>query len=377
MKSSFIPDMEARSDNETYYSSAGTVLNGMPKLSYVSAARNYTDVTPTQYFMPRNTKGAIYLNTGYVSEAVAGEDGRFSVNPSLEIILEAAYKCFGLTVEFGRNHPAEMVFHAFHNGALAESYVVAGLEAVTVVSHEFPEFDRLLMEFTKGVPINHIDVNNITFGDSTDYILEYGNELTKTPKGTQQTKVKELQVIRTMYSFGGEVKELARQQVSGQGERITFHFSFPVYDLFCNIGVIVAQSSYFAIVEVPSRSMEIIVSGREYFVSQAKLSRPLNVTGTLEVWENPLVSSFSHADDLAGWVGDYLRADREYDLQYRGEPRIDANDIMFLENKYVPDLLLRAYQHTLKFNGSLSGTIKARRDVGNVAAAKNRLARRG
>ncbi|MFQ7877084.1 hypothetical protein, partial [Enterocloster sp.] len=59
---------------------------------------------------------------------------------------------------------------------------------------------------------------------------------------------------------------------------------------------------------------------------------------------------------------------------YRGEPRIDANDIAFLENKYVPDLLIRVTDHTLKFNGGLSGTIKARRDMSYVATAKNRLA---
>lgn len=105
-------------------------------------------------------------------------------------------------------------------------------------------------------------------------------------------------------------------------------------------------------------------------------SRQLNPTGQLETWENPLVSDVIHAANLADWIGDYMRADREYDLQYRGEPRLDANDIAFLENKYVPDLLLRVYEHTLKFDGAFSGTIKARRDMGNVAAAKNRLASR-
>ena len=104
------------------------------------------------------------------------------------------------------------------------------------------------------------------------------------------------------------------------------------------------------------------------------MSRQLNTSGSRECWENPLVSDFVHAVDLADWIGDYMRADREYDLEYRGEPRIDTNDIMFLENKYVPDLLVRVCDHTLKFNGALSGTIKARRDTGNVAAAKNRLA---
>ena len=91
------------------------------------------------------------------------------------------------------------------------------------------------------------------------------------------------------------------------------------------------------------------------------------------MWENPLVSSSALGADLAEWIGDYLRSDREYDLTYRGEPRIDANDIAFLENKYVPDLLLRIYEHTLKFNGALSGTIKARRDMTHVGRTKNKL----
>ena len=113
----------------------------------------------------------------------------------------------------------------------------------------------------------------------------------------------------------------------------------------------------------------MIINGYEYNAAQAVVTRQLNPTGTVEAWENPLVSTSEHAADLAEWVGNYLRADREYDLNYRGEPRIDANDIAFLENKYVP-----IYEHTLKFNGALSGTIKARRDMSNVAAAKNRLA---
>lgn len=139
---------------------------------------------------------------------------------------------------------------------------------------------------------------------------------------------------------------------------------------------IVSSSAYYATVELMGVAgvVEVALSGREYVVTQAKISRKLNPTGSLESWENPLVSDVIHAANLADWIGDYLKADREYDLQYRGEPRIDANDIAFLENKYVPDLIIRVTDHTLKFNGALSGTIKARRDVSYVETAKNRLA---
>ena len=282
-----------------------------------------------------------------------------------------------------------MVFHAYYNGQLMEDYEVPGLSEVTVVSHEFPEFDRLVLEFTRGVPNNRVVLNNITFGDSTDYVLEYGVELTKTPKGTQLAKVRELQVIRTLYGLSAEsAKELAKETVSvtAADNRYTFYFSNPSYGLTAAITAvqdgqnvtIIECSAYSATVELTgiTGEVEVAISGKEYVVTQAKVSRQLNPTGQLETWENPLVSDVIHAANLADWIGDYMRADREYDLQYRGEPRLDANDIAFLENKYVPDLLLRVYEHTLKFDGAFSGTIKARRDMGNVAAAKNRLAGR-
>ena len=388
LKSSFIPDMEAASDKETYFSHAGRILDKTEKESYAMAAQDYSDTNRTQYFLPRNDAGEVYLNTGYVSEQMADSAGAFMNNPTVVITLETAFKCFGLTLEFGRNHPEAMTFHAYYNNALQEDYSVTGLEQISVISHEFPEFDRLVLEFTKGYPNNRIVVDNISFGESTDYVMEYGAELTKTPKGTQVAKTRELQVMRTLYNPGEEPKELAKETItlSAIDNRYTFYFSNPSYDLSCAItepqagqaAAIVEASNYYATVEVTGAAgaVEVTINGREYGTSQAKVSRQLNPTGTLETWKNPLVSDVRHAADLADWIGDYMKADREYELVYRGEPRIDANDIVFLENRYVADLLLRIYDHTLNFNGALSGSMKARRDMSNVATAKNRLAGR-
>ena len=387
MKSSFLPDMAASSEDETYFSHAAKVLDQTEKEEYALAGADYTAAAAQQMFLPRKTEGAFYRNTGYISEAVAGEDGLFAVNPVLEIDLEAQYKCFGLTLEFGFNHPESMVFHAYLNGDLAEDYEVSQMSQVEVVNHEFPEFDRLVLEFTKGQPGNRVILDNVIFGDSTDYELSYGCELTKTPKGTQLPKVRELQVIRTLYRESTEEKELSRETViPDEMGRYTFYFSNASYGLSCSItepqegqkAEIVESSDYYAVVEFTGVSgpCEIVVLGREYVLTTAMLTRKLYDTGTLETWENPLVSEPGHASDLAEWIGDYLRADREYDLSYRGEPRLDANDLAFLENKYVPDLLLRVFEHTLEFNGALSGSIKARRDMSHVAAAKNRLERR-
>lgn len=389
LKSSFVPDMEAASDDEAYFSNAAAVLDHTGKDAYASAGQDHTAADGAAYFLPRQAEGTTYLNVGYISDSVADGEGRFAENPTISITMEAAFKCFGLTLEFGRNWPDTVVFHAYNNDVPVEDYAVSGLSQTHVVNHEFPEFDHLVLEFTQGCPNNRVTLDNITFGDSTDYVLEYGVELTKTPKGTQLTKVKELQVVRTIYNLSTEdAKELVRETiaVAAQDNQYTFYLSNPSYDLSAAIAeasegqtaAIIDSSAYYVTVGLAgvSGAVEVVITGKEYVVTQARVSRQLNTTGSLETWENPLVSDVVHAANLVDWIGDYMKSDREYDLQYRGEPRIDANDIAFLENKYVPDLLIRVTDHTLKFNGGLSGTIKARRDMSHVATAKDRLAGR-
>lgn len=378
MKSSFIPDMEASSENETYFSRAASILEKTTKSTYATVEKNHTDASSGQFFLPRD--GGTYFDVGYVSENVADDSGAFAENPVVTIHLEARYKCFGLTLEFGKNYPVEMVLRSYLDAVLLEEYFVTSLSEITVISHEFPEFDQLQMEFLKGAPHDRVNLKQITFGDSTDYELSYGEELTKTPKGTQLSKVRELQVTRTIYSSGVEKRQLVKETVPAGETQHTFYLNtashgYEIEGTNDEVVKIIDSTAYYVTVEISGETeTEVIINGYEYYTTQAVVTRQLNATGTVEQWENPLISGTDHAADLAEWVGDYLRADREYDLTYRGEPRIDANDITFLENKYVSDLLLRIYEHTLKFNGALSGTIKARRDMSNVAATKNRLA---
>lgn len=370
LRSSFIPDIVADAEDGTKYSQAGNVLRPGKKAEYASYASDFTKADASQYFI---TEQAPYLETGYVSQAMSGEDGTFIENPRVAVQLEASFTCFGVQFLFGGNLPEEFVLHTALFGEPVEDITIREISQETIVSREFKTFDRMEIEFTKALPFNRILLDYIGFGDVTDYHLEYGHELTKTPKGIQQAKVRELQVIRTIYNQAGENKELAKETivVTPAENRYTFYFSNTACNLTCALtepqegqsATIVESSNYFATVEITgvTGAVEVVLTGREYTTSQAKVSRTLNPTGSLEIWENPLVSDMIHAADLADWIGNYMKADREYELQYRGEPRIDANDLAFLENRYIPDMLIRIYDHTLKFNGALSGSIKARR----------------
>lgn len=373
LKSSFVPDMDAVSEDAAEYSRVGNILKAGKKEQYASYSANFTIADGSQYFLASQ---APYVNTGYVSRDISREDGTFASNPCVTIRMEAAYTCFGLRMLFGGNVPEELILHTSLYGEPGEDITVTDIGQETVVNREFKTFDCLEIEFVRTYPRNRILLDYVGFGGVTDYHMEYGIELTKTPKGTQLTKVRELQVVRTLYSPSSEEPmELVRETISvtEQHNQYTFYFSSASYGLSVAItnpsdgqtAIITNSSAYYAIVELTGVTgvVEVVMTGKEYITTQAKVSRQLNPTGSMEIWENPLVSDTVHAVNLAEWIGDYLKADREYDLSYRGEPRLEANDLVFLENKYVPDMLVRICDHTLKFNGALSGNIKARRFV--------------
>lgn len=374
LKSSFRADLSADGEGASYYSHTEAILNGESKAEYASAALDYTEEDCGMYFLPREESGVPYLETGYISEQIADENGVFAENPKVTILAEAAYKSFGMTLEFGNTYPKEFAVQAYYEDLLREEIIISDIEKKTIVNHEFPEWDKLVLEFTKGKPHNRIVLNNVAFGEDTDYHLTYGYELTASPKGKQLQKVKEVQIVRTLYSQGQEADvELARETISvtAADNRYTLYFSNPSYGLSCTFAEpksgqsiqIIDQSCYFATVELTGVSgiVEVIINGREYTPSYAKVTRGLNINGEYEVYENPLVSDVVHAANLADWIGDYLKYNKEYELDYRGDPRIDVNDLAYLESKYIQDMKVRIYQHTLTYNGGLSGTITARR----------------
>lgn len=369
-RSNFIPDMTAVAEDETLYSKVGNITEPGKKEEYATYASNFITADGTQFFLPVQEP---WLNTGYVSLEISGADGNFGNHPCVTLQLEAAFTCFGIQMQFGGNPPTEFILHSSLYGAPIENITIDDISKNTIISREFKTFDRLEIEFTKAPPHNRILLDYVGFGDITDYHLDYGYELTSTPKGIQLEKVRELQIVRTLYNQNDEVQELINESISVTPEenQYTFYFTNPAYDFTCTLveqqegqtAMIITSSCYSATVEITgvNGACTVSITGREYVISKAHISRSLNPTGSLEVWENPLVSDIDHAGDLAEWIGNYLQADREYDLKYRGEPRLDANDLAYLENKYVPDLLVRIYDHTLKYNGGLSGTIKARR----------------
>ena len=356
IRSSFVPRMTSTVAREPYFSNGTRILENLPIKEYSLTNGNYTKVDGTTLFLPRSGKADV----GYIDD-----------NMFLSITSEAAFACFGMQLQFGRTYPSKIVIDTSLNGKTVEELSYTVDREDFIISHEFAPFDEMtIYEDAPSKTGGRAVLNKVSFGNVTDYELSYGRELTKTPLGTQLQSVKTLELTRTEYldSTEGE-KELAKVECTKPGEYLA-EFSNPSYG--CTVQAssgtvsVLDTGAYFLRFSYSGSGGEVKVNGKEYLVKTYTMEKELNPTGKREKWKNPLISDTALATDVLDWVGNYLKADREYSLTYRGEPRLMANDLLYLENKYVDKLMLRVYDHTLNYNGALSGSIKARREVSFV-----------
>jgi hypothetical protein len=301
--------------------------------------------------------------------------------------MEAAFTFYSLLLRFGTAYPEAFTIRTYNNSVLNSTYEITETEQNMIVNIDFINVDGMEIEFTKVKPHNRVYLEYVEFGDETNYHIMYHPDLYKTPKGIQLERVKEVQILRSIFTYGTNRIELNNETIQISQELYSFKFEFgnAVHGLSCAVyevgndsngnsipSIYIAQiyesGSYYCVVNFSNppeniTSVKLVIYGYEFMVTTATHKFTLNSTGKTEKWTNPLVSTTVLANDLGEWMAKYYASDRDYELDYRGDPALDVNDLVFLENKYVDNMQVRLYEHTIDFNGVLKGAIKARKKV--------------
>lgn len=373
LKASFVPDMQVSVNNKTDYSSIENLLKDNKKDAYAIASNDFSLVDGSLFFMP---KDGSYKETGYVSNSIADADGNFTVNPVITITLESGFTAFGMIMNFRNVAPQEFVIRTYYLSAIQDTYTVENPDTEYITDYQFNDFDKMEIEFTKGHPNARITIDNILIGDVTDYRLSRTRDLMDNPTGTRHEKVKMISVKKTNYRESQEgFKELITEKVTLTEEmQHTVYFSIASYGFKASvkdnssIGVqIVDSSNYFVTVKFSKATsgteIELVIEGYEYVADESYYRVTHNPNGQEIEWSNPLISTDEQARDLEEWIATYYLGDVDYDISWRGDPRVEANDLFYLELKNREDALIRSYQNELSFNGSWSGSMKARKVV--------------
>lgn len=372
IKSNFVPEATASANNEAWYSNASEILKATPKEEYASLAANYTPVNGGVYFLPREEATELHY-TGFVSEAISDAEGKFAENPIITVVQEVAYLYYGVRFVFGYALPAEFVIRTYNAGELVEEYTVdSDIQKNFVLVHTFNDFDTMQIEFTKTAnPYNRIVLNQFGFGDITEFTMTR-TDMTSSPKAIKQESIKDVIVPCYSYQLGTQEDNLITEEVTvTAGEERTFYIGEPAYDFRVSVegltdgaSIVESGSYYIKVAFTSAGTHKLSVYGYRYKITEQYAVSSLNNRGKTVKWENPLVSDMEIATDLSQWLADYYTAGIEYEYDTRGNPEIDANDIVYQENEFRSEMKVNIYRQTLNFAQAFSGKVTARRVEG-------------
>lgn len=85
----------------------------------------------------------------------------------------------------------------------------------------------------------------------------------------------------------------------------------------------------------------VVVSGIEFLISEQTYVHRLNEVGMDKTATNVLIDNLEHAQKESDWIADHYNNDVEYTISYRGEPALDPDDQIYIENKFVDKNLIR------------------------------------
>ena len=107
----------------------------------------------------------------------------------------------------------------------------------------------------------------------------------------------------------------------------------------------------------------VVISGIEFLINESTYTTELNEIGLDKTASNVLIDNLDLAKDQSEWLSEYFKNDVEYKIQYRGEPALDPDDQIYIENKFVEKNLIRVTdtQINTSMGMSMNCTITGRR----------------
>lgn len=373
METAYIPNLVVTSNGEEEYSNLSEVLNGTFKEFYAIQSKDFSTVDGTLIFMPLDKK---YKKTGYISKNISNDNGVFDNNPKITISAESSFSIHGLAINFKNVSPKEFIVKSYFDGLIVKTMTCRDVPLNFKTNDSFEDFDKIEIEFTLANPNSRVVIENIEMGDPVGYQLEKSCDIYGNPVGERKNKVKSISVARNTYKKNEEEKELVYEEITMNDSVLTqtIYFGEAAFDLSVstedtNVSAkIIDKSNYMAVVEFKNLSNAPItfvykINGKQYRIDKFSSKKNYNAHGEEIMWNNPLVDSENHAKSLVSWLETHFLGDVEYEIEWRGDPRMDSGDLTYLELKNRDVATVKIYENTLNFNGAWSSTIKARKVV--------------
>lgn len=389
---SFIKD--AKFYGATDYSLTSSLLIDNSANNYADAEINYTKADGSLLFLPEDTN---YVPVGFVSSQIANGSGLFTNNPHIDLTLASEFEMRKMYLEFGVIAPTSVTITCKLAGVDVNTQTLTNPSLREVYEYD-GMVDMITISFNGALPNQRIHLNNVQLNGKIGYELTY-HEFKDTPVASTLERVTKVHVIylelkeeqldvgakssyvditKTENEDGGETLDtIAKSSIYGSAvstidakiEDNIIKFDTPYYNYKVTGGTIVESGAYYIIVNSDSEQ-EISIYAQPYSLTNRTVTLDIHEKGIEKTCENPLIHSEAMARTVANWLRDFYDDDIEYTFTYRGDPTLDADDRIYIENKFVEDNEIRITEESINTSTGMdfSCLIRARRTSFSVNA---------
>ncbi len=362
IKSNYIPELSISSDDGDRMSNLANILKPGQKVEFARLDRDYTTVDGSK------------RPVGFVSNRATDSTGVFANPVKIAVTMDNIRAYYNVNIEFGNTLPSLFTIDTYNNGVNTNTFAVGSSEISKKMSviRDFGECDKMVFSFEETAkPNNHVVVRRIGLETATNFMITR-RDMLSSPKAIKQESIKEIIVPYYTYQESDKVDVLISEDIEvSQNQVITYYFDSPCYDFNVlvddrsNLASVVSKSNYAISLRyqvVGKHKLEI--KGRKYNIIEKQVGVSLNTRGRVIKWSNPLLSDEQMANQLLQWLKEYYTSGIEYEYDTRGNPELDANDIVNQENEFHPDMKVCIYKYNMKFTNSFSASVIARRQGG-------------
>lgn len=417
IESSFVPDSEdivTTFTNAEPFSDEESLLSDAYVVPYATLEDAYTRVDDRMYFLPRRHSSPLE-DAAFVSKNGGG---------TIEVFFGAQWTFYNLGMEFSENLPDTVTVEVYSDNTKTDEFIISEFELITTINREFIDVDKVRLTFACDSKIR-MHLEYLSFSATSGYTLT-NIDLMQLPTATSIDRVKEVDVNYYTYALGNEIKQITTTEVDYGANVIKLSNPASDYTLLWDDGTqewngsstyavndyvryngykykcisacqnilptntskwtlqntsgatITSTGAYHVTVNVTNiprdgqnKPMKLLVYGALMLVNYSTLKTRLHDIGDVRKLNNVLVqteissesSKSTNAKDCSDWLSEYFENDTEYTVSYRGEPALECDDLIYLENQFVKENLCRITEEELSTSVgmSLTNQMKLRR----------------
>lgn len=363
------PIISVSANDETEWSDVQKAFDSMllPEKNYIDFSENGWMVGNSNLvILPEEPP---YLYQGFVSNILSGADGTFSEPPQITIHYSAPYSSYLMPITFdpiGGAYPVNFDLVFSNNGQVVYQEQVRGNNSTTYTlgTPVLDYTDLVLTFYSLNKPNQRLRIGQIGEGRVNDYYLDFsvaGSE----PPVTKNPRLSSVSMTFHVYTPAAEPESIYESDLVLSGEESIIVLYNPAVNISASLSNgQITEAQYFtgaALLTLQGQGeTTLTVSGTPLNDAQSVVKIQKNERGEDCPFDNPIISSRGQAQQVGEWVADYLLMRNSYEMPFREDFRLEANDIIYMQSLFEDIFPARILKLEFSLPGQ-TGKIKLRR----------------